>query len=186
MWYLKTFLLYSLVQAVVLQVSMLQYFPHSFFHCFLNAFYTLALLLFLYWALDRSVSYISVPKMAATILLSLSRLIGCINGFVLSQSQWAIIAYIVLHSLLMCFFTGPFCVLFVQAIASSFRCIWSGKKSILCFSTAISINLYTPVIVQRYRFCTIFSQYSLVLLISLSFIYSSSEYQVLYQYKIAS
>ena len=140
MWRLKTFLLYSSAWAVVLWVSILWYFPYSLFYCFLNAFYILALLLFLYQALDRSAGHISVFKMAAVILLSLSCLIGRINGFILGQSWWAIIACIVLHSLLMCFFAGPSCVFSVQAIVSSFRCMWSSKNPILCFNTAIGVD----------------------------------------------
>ena len=185
MWRLKTFLLYSLAQAVILQVSVLWYFPHSLFYCFLNASYTLALLLFLYWASDRSASYISIFKMAAVILLNLSHLVGRINGFILGQSQWAIVAYIVLYSLLIYSFVGPSYVLSIQATASSSRYIQSGGKPILYSSTAIGVNLYAPIIVRRYRFCTISSQYSLVLLISLGFIHSSNKYQVLYLYKIA-
>ena len=84
-WRLKT-LLYNSAWAVILWVSVFWYFPYSLFHRFLNAFCILALLLFLYWASDRSAGRISVPKMVAVILLSLSRLVGHINGFVLGWS----------------------------------------------------------------------------------------------------
>ena len=60
------------------------------------------------------------------------------------------------------------------------------ENNILCSSTAISVDLYTPAIVQRYWFYTTSSWHSLVLLISLGFVHSSGKYQVLHPYEIAS
>ena len=95
-------------------------------------------------------------------------------------------AYIVLYSLLIYSLASPSCIFFIQATVSSSRCIQSGKKPILYFSITISVNLYYPAIVRRYKFYTISSWRSLVLLISLGFVHSGSKYQVLYPYEIAS
>ena len=157
MQYLKTFLLYSLAWAVIQWVSILQYLSYSIFYRSLNASCTLAFLLFLYCALDRSISYISIPKIVVAILLSLSCLVGYISGFILGQSQWAIIVYIVLYFFLIYSFIGSFYILFIQAIVSSFKYIQSGRNPILYSSTAFSVNLYAPIIVQKYRFCAMSS-----------------------------
>ena len=164
---------------------MLQYLSYFLFYRFLNASCTLALLLFLYCALDKSAYYISVFIMAAAIFLNLSLLVDRIGGFILGQNQWAIIACIVLYSLSMCFLAGPSFILSVQVMASFSKYIQSGRNPILYSSTAISVNLYAPTIIQRHQFYTASSQCNLVLLISLGFVYSGSKYQVLYLYKIA-
>jgi len=90
----------------------LVFFP-LFFHRFLNAFCILAFLLFLYCVLNRSAGCTFVSVITAAILLSLSYLMGRINGFVLGQNWWAIMAHMVLHFFSMCSFTGPFLVFFI-------------------------------------------------------------------------
>ena len=44
-----------------------------------------SLLLLLYYVLNRSISYISIPKIVAIILLSLLYIVGYISSFILSR-----------------------------------------------------------------------------------------------------